>query len=97
MRVAGPSPFLKPSKCAVTAGGGEPRVISPDDAKIFRRAGRTTRVTVLVTVAYYVESAGLKVTDSVCAPAASTVPTGGEYKNVPGTDAVALSSHVASS
>ena len=36
-------------------------------------------------------SAGVNVVVSVCVPAASTVPAGGEYTNVPGTFAVASS------
>ena len=36
-------------------------------------------------------SLGMKMTDSVCEPALSTSPAAGEYSNVPGIEAEALS------
>src|ERR1700746_2034794 len=41
--------------------------------------------------AYSVPSRGMKTTDSVCDPALSTSPAAGEYSNVPGIEAEALS------
>src|SRR5262245_42468017 len=49
----------------------------------------TTSVVVIVRTARCSRSSGVNVTDSVCVPASSTVPAGGEYTNVPGKFAVA--------
>ena len=49
----------------------------------------TVSVTLPVAVVYLLVSVGVKVTESVCGPAVSTVPAAGEYVNVPGAFAVA--------
>jgi hypothetical protein len=51
----------------------------------------TVIVVVSVAVVLSVVSVGVKVTESVCVPAVSTVPAAGKYAKVPGTDAVASS------
>jgi hypothetical protein len=47
----------------------------------------TTREVVPDMVPKFVESVGVKVTLSVCVPAARTVPAAGEYVKVPATGA----------
>src|ERR671924_583629 len=51
----------------------------------------TVRLTVAVAPVKFTASIGVKVTDSGCDPASSTVPAAGAYANVPGTLLVALS------
>lgn len=51
--------------------------------------GFTVIVTLAVAPLYVLVSVGVNVTESVCVPAASTVPAGGLYANVPATLAVA--------
>src|SRR6266446_5138368 len=51
----------------------------------------TFTVAVAVAPVKFTASLGVKVTESVCDPAVSTAPAAGEYVNVPGTLAVALS------
>src|SRR5919109_769211 len=51
----------------------------------------TVRLTVAVAPVKFTASIGVKVTDSGCDPASSTVPAAGAYANVPGTLLVAFS------
>src|ERR671923_79857 len=51
----------------------------------------TVRLTVAVAPVKFTASIGVKVTDSNCRPALSTVPAAGVYVNVPGTLLVAFS------
>jgi hypothetical protein len=51
----------------------------------------TVNGTSSVAVVYRAGSAGVNVTDNVCAPAFSTVPSAGVYSNVPATVVEAFS------
>ena len=66
-------------------------MLAGDGHAIAGVAAVTVIDTDFVAVVYATPSVGVNVTDSVCVPAPSTVPAGGEYANDPGTLAVAFS------
>src|SRR5262245_49263211 len=69
-----------------------PDPVAPGSGMVGVAGGSTVRATDVVAALKFTESAGVNVTDNNCAgPAYSTVPACGEYTNVPGTEAVALS------